>query len=174
MSTTWRERAACRDGPDPDAFFPTAETGPEHDTQVAAAKAICAGCPVQAACLDEALARIPDGIAGGLTPDERRALRAQQGRPTTRLVEVVELGLRPGATPGEIAAAGRVLLASGRPIGEVAARCRVSERTVARWRTSRPPDRAGEGSRGGNRTPLRISHTHSTQAGTPTQEGGRS
>ena len=56
-------------------FFPVADSGPIHDAQVAAAKAVCAGCPVVAACLAEALARIPDGIAGGLTEGERRTLR---------------------------------------------------------------------------------------------------
>ncbi len=45
-------------------FFPTAETGPVFEAQVAVAKAVCAHCPVRAQCLDEALARIPDGIAG--------------------------------------------------------------------------------------------------------------
>ena len=70
----WRSGAACL-GVDPELFFPTAEAGPVHDVQVRAAKQVCAGCPVVAACLAEALARIPDGIAGGLTPDERRALR---------------------------------------------------------------------------------------------------
>ena len=71
----WRARAACR-GSDPELFFPTAESGPVRAGQVAAAKAVCARCPVRAACLAEALARIPYGIAGGLTEYERRRLRA--------------------------------------------------------------------------------------------------
>lgn len=70
----WRDRAACL-GVDPELFFPVADTGPAHVAQVEAAKAVCAGCPVVAECLAEALARIPDGIAGGLTAAERRALR---------------------------------------------------------------------------------------------------
>ena len=56
-------------------FFPAAESGPARDAQVAAAKAVCARCPVRAECLAEALARIPYGIAGGLTEHERRRLR---------------------------------------------------------------------------------------------------
>lgn len=75
----WRSRAACL-GTDPELFFPVAETGPVHDVQVAEAKAVCAGCPVATECLAEALERIPDGIAGGLTADERRALRRRDHR----------------------------------------------------------------------------------------------
>ena len=51
----WRERAACR-SVDPELFFPAAEAGPVYAAQVAAAKRVCAGCPVRAACLAEALA----------------------------------------------------------------------------------------------------------------------
>ena len=70
----WRAQAACI-GTNPELFFPVAEAGPVLDAQVAAAKAVCARCPVRAECLTEALARIPHGIAGGLTEDERRTLR---------------------------------------------------------------------------------------------------
>ncbi len=70
----WRDRAACRDV-DPERFFPTAEDGPDRHAQVTAAKAVCARCPVRAECLAEALARIPYGVAGGLTEHERRQLR---------------------------------------------------------------------------------------------------
>jgi len=53
---------------DPDLFF--ADT-PESD---AAAKAICAGCPFRGPCLAWAMAaRLPHGVAGGLTATERRA-----------------------------------------------------------------------------------------------------
>ena len=119
----WRARAACR-SVDPELFFPTAETGPVHDAQVTAAKAVCAVCPVRVECLDEALMRIPEGIAGGLTPQERRRLR-RPGQPT--------LAARAKARCGQREAAGRVLLAAGRPIREVARRCGVTERTAARW-----------------------------------------
>ncbi len=74
----WRDRAACR-RVDPELFFPAAESGRAHDAQVAAAKAVCAWCPVVDPCLDDALARIPDGIAGGRTAHERRQLR-RRGR----------------------------------------------------------------------------------------------
>jgi WhiB family redox-sensing transcriptional regulator len=86
----WRPQAACRNA-NPETFFPAAESGPAYERQVAEAKAVCACCLVQADCLDEALVRIPDGIAGGLTPAERR--RLTRGRPARRVVgaELVRL-----------------------------------------------------------------------------------
>ena len=63
-------------------FFPAAERGAVFEEQVAAAKRVCAGCPVQPACLDYALAVLSDGIAGGMTPQERAAVRrAGEGSP---------------------------------------------------------------------------------------------
>lgn len=126
----WMERAACR-FEDPEIFFPTAEDGPVLEAQVALAKSVCARCVVQAECLVEARARIPFGIAGGLTPEERRAPRPR--RTVVEPVVALDDGLRPDATRSEIQAAGRVLLAAGRTQQEVARRCGVSARTVARW-----------------------------------------
>jgi WhiB family redox-sensing transcriptional regulator len=75
----WRSRAACRDV-DPELFFPVGKSGPAL-LQIAEAKAVCRRCPVRDACLADALERIPDGIAGGLTEDERRTLhRTGRGR----------------------------------------------------------------------------------------------
>lgn len=119
----WRVRAECR-AVDPDTFFPASDRGPE----VAQAKAVCAGCPVRRECLDEALRRIPDGIAGGLTAAERRTLL--RGRP--QRVDPNELA-RTARTRTEIATAGRLLLAAGRSRAAVARICGVSERTVYRW-----------------------------------------
>ncbi len=82
----WRTRAACL-GVDPELFFPVAEAGPVYDAQIVAAKAVCARCPVRPECLAEALVRIPYGIAGGLTEDERRALRHRPGRAPLREVD---------------------------------------------------------------------------------------
>ncbi len=167
MTAEWRERARCR-SVEPETFFPTAEAGPVYEAQVAVAKSVCAKCPVRAECLDEALARIPFGIAGGLTPEERRGRRpATTGQAPAA---VLDAGFRRGASRGEVEAAGRVLLTAGRPVVEVADRCGVTARTVTRWiaRTQ------AEGSHGCNRAPLLISQTHSPLAGTQTQEGHRS
>ncbi len=71
--TDWRERAACRDA-DPELFFPISEVGPGA-RQVAAAKAVCARCPVRAQCLRYALDNgLDHGVFGGATEVERREL----------------------------------------------------------------------------------------------------
>ena len=54
--------------------------------QIAAAKSICAACPVLAQCLDFALeARQDYGVWGGLTEDERRSLRRSRQRRARKL-----------------------------------------------------------------------------------------
>jgi WhiB family redox-sensing transcriptional regulator len=76
IDTSWGEQAACRDpGIDPEWFFPLTESG-AGARQVAAAKAVCARCPVAAQCLAWAAGTgEPAGIWGGTTPEERRLLR---------------------------------------------------------------------------------------------------
>lgn len=70
----WRELAACREE-DPELFFPIG-TGPAADAQAEQAKAVCRRCPVLEQCLTYALSSGQDaGIWGGLTEDERRAMR---------------------------------------------------------------------------------------------------
>lgn len=70
----WHDHAACRDE-DPELFFPTSSSGPDHDRQVAMAKAVCERCEVRTACLEEAVRRqVRDGIWGGMTDTERRRL----------------------------------------------------------------------------------------------------
>ena len=136
----WRDRAACRDvDVDADLFFPAAESGPAHDAQVAAAKAVCARCPVRAECLTEA-ARIPYGIAGGLTEHERRRLRRSSPRTgaAARVEQVLADGPPPGMTARERAGVGRMLLAAGRSTRQVAGDCGVCPRTVERWATTSP------------------------------------
>lgn len=68
----WVERAACRDA-DPETFFPP--SGGTDDEREAAAKRLCAGCPVVEDCLREALFNGEStGIWGGLNVRERRDL----------------------------------------------------------------------------------------------------
>jgi WhiB family redox-sensing transcriptional regulator len=70
----WRDEAACRDV-DPDLFFPIGPTG-SGLRQVDEAKRICRTCPAQAQCLAWALDHgVTDGVWGGTTEDERRAIR---------------------------------------------------------------------------------------------------
>ncbi|MBV7247707.1 MULTISPECIES: WhiB family transcriptional regulator [Streptomyces] len=75
----WRLHAACREE-DPDLFFPIGSTGPAV-VQEAEAKTVCRSCPVQAACLEWALENRQDsGIWGGLSENERRALKRRSRR----------------------------------------------------------------------------------------------
>ena len=80
----WRARAACRNTPDPELFFPL-DTGPA--ARQVAAKAICARCPVLAECRSWAISHEAYGIWGGLTEHQRARLRhglpAARGRTST-------------------------------------------------------------------------------------------
>ncbi|MEU9376832.1 WhiB family transcriptional regulator [Streptomyces sp. NPDC048255] len=74
-SWQWQSRAACRDLGTSRFFHPAGERGEDREERDAAAKRVCAGCPVRAACLEHALrSREPFGVWGGLTEEERRAL----------------------------------------------------------------------------------------------------
>ncbi|MEU0002150.1 WhiB family transcriptional regulator [Streptomyces microflavus] len=80
-SPDWRHFAACTD--EPDLFFPIGTTGPAL-LQIMEAKTVCATCPVQPACLDWALSTDEQtGVWGGLSEDERRALKYRRARKTT-------------------------------------------------------------------------------------------
>ncbi len=105
MKHPWVERAACRQaGTDPELFFPVSESGPAAARQIAAAKAICARCPVAEQCLDWALlAGESAGIWGGTTPDERRLLR-----------RALQAGLSSPAGLGPFRTAGHGTLTPGR------------------------------------------------------------
>ena len=72
---TWRESALCAQT-DPEVFFPPVGSSGEM------ARRICRQCPVTAECLEVALSRpahSDEGIWGGTTPKERRAIRAGRG-----------------------------------------------------------------------------------------------
>ncbi len=65
----WRSRGLCLHG-DPELFFPspTEDPGPALE--------VCARCPVRGSCLAAALdAGDSDGVWGGTTVEERRAMR---------------------------------------------------------------------------------------------------
>jgi WhiB family redox-sensing transcriptional regulator len=75
----WRQKAACIDE-DPELFFPVGTTGPALE-QLERAKAVCQRCPVINECLEWALQTNQDaGVWGGLSEEERRALRRSRGR----------------------------------------------------------------------------------------------
>jgi WhiB family redox-sensing transcriptional regulator len=75
----WRHQAACLDE-DPELFFPVGNTGPAL-LQIEEAKAVCRGCDVVDTCLRWALDTGQDtGVWGGLSEDERRALKRRNAR----------------------------------------------------------------------------------------------
>lgn len=74
VRTNWRDDGACRDA-DPDLFFPIGTTGKALG-QISEAKQICRVCQVQIQCLAWALENgVTDGVWGGTTDGERRAIR---------------------------------------------------------------------------------------------------
>ena len=78
FAARWRELAVCR-GIDLEVFFP------ERGESAEPARRVCAACPVRQPCLDYAITnRITDGIWGGLTERERRALRSRWVRASRR------------------------------------------------------------------------------------------
>lgn len=65
----WQDWGMCSQT-SPDAFFP------DKGQPTAAAKRVCASCPVQAECLEYALANDERyGVWGGTSERERRALK---------------------------------------------------------------------------------------------------
>jgi len=75
----WQLLGACR-GLDTELFFhPEGERGPRRSNREAAAKAVCATCPVLLRCREAALAaREPYGVWGGLSEHEREDVWAGQ------------------------------------------------------------------------------------------------
>jgi WhiB family transcriptional regulator, redox-sensing transcriptional regulator len=70
--------ALCaRPGTDPELWFPD-DTAPDYPARVAAARRVCAGCPVRTACLADRMRSESTGsrfgVAAGTTPEERDAL----------------------------------------------------------------------------------------------------
>jgi WhiB family transcriptional regulator, redox-sensing transcriptional regulator len=69
----WMARGECRFHPEIDFFG--------KPWRLAAAQAVCVTCPVRDECLAYAMEwEEPDGVWGGLTPSQRRALRPKRGR----------------------------------------------------------------------------------------------
>ncbi|MFJ6053628.1 WhiB family transcriptional regulator [Streptomyces sp. NPDC092307] len=72
-------RPACAET-DPELHFPNGNTGPAL-LQIEEAKAVCRRCPLMESCLQGALERNEHyGVWGGLSEDERRALKRRAAR----------------------------------------------------------------------------------------------
>ena len=81
----WQYEGSCRDIDDTLFFHPEGERGAARRRRADAAKAICAGCPVLMECREQALAiREPYGVWGGLSEDERRAIKRRAARSRLR------------------------------------------------------------------------------------------
>ena len=79
----WRHRSACLDE-DPELYFPIGNTGPAI-LQIEEAKQVCRRCEVREQCLAWALEAGQDhGVWGGLSEDERRALKRRNARARVR------------------------------------------------------------------------------------------
>lgn len=79
----WRKRGKCKNE-DPELFFPVGTSGPAL-LQIAEAKTVCRRCPVVTECLTWALESGQDaGVWGGMSEDERRALRRRNARTRAR------------------------------------------------------------------------------------------
>ncbi|MGW1378860.1 WhiB family transcriptional regulator [Streptomyces sp. NPDC002446] len=79
----WRHNAACR-VEDPELFFPVGSNGPAL-LQVEMAKTVCRRCPVMGQCLQWALEYRQDaGVWGGMSEDERQAMRRRAARNRAR------------------------------------------------------------------------------------------
>ncbi|WP_103528961.1 WhiB family transcriptional regulator [Streptomyces sp. SM12] len=74
----WRDQAACLPE-DPELFFPVGESGPAR-LQVEEAKSVCSRCPVKEQCLEWAMNWPVEGVWGGLTEEERRAMKRRAAR----------------------------------------------------------------------------------------------
>jgi WhiB family redox-sensing transcriptional regulator len=78
-SKDWRHRSACLEE-DPELFFPIGNTGPAL-FQIEEAKVVCRRCPVAQTCLRWALETGQEhGVWGGLSEDERLALKRRNAR----------------------------------------------------------------------------------------------
>jgi WhiB family redox-sensing transcriptional regulator len=77
----WMQESACREI-DPEIFFP--DPSPWMLSEIAAAKEVCSICPVREVCLEYAMVNgIEYGVWGGLTRNERRALKKKRRAATS-------------------------------------------------------------------------------------------
>lgn len=92
----------------------------DHPARVAAARRVCASCPIVADCLQWAVDNFEEGVWGGTTKQERLGL----------------LGLASNLDVDELAErrAARIRLADDVAIRTLAEEFQVTERTIHRWK----------------------------------------
>lgn len=81
LSWSWHDDAACR-GEDPVLFFGSEGERPAaRERRERLARDLCSFCPVRRECLDDAIARNdPNGVWGGLNPEQRKRERRRRMR----------------------------------------------------------------------------------------------
>lgn len=125
-------------GVDPELFFgpgDSAEDQPVFSWERQALR-VCAGCPIQAQCLAEALEFPPDeqhGVIGGMTAAQRRALLRASRQRTARS----SMTDTPRDRQRLVAAAVRLHNAGHSPRW-IATRLGIGERRVQRWLAAHP------------------------------------
>lgn len=72
----WVNEARCIKA-DPEIFYPISKNDPKAEGVI---QAYCRNCPVEGDCLGYALAKGEQGIWGGMTEEQRRAIRRKQSR----------------------------------------------------------------------------------------------
>ena len=125
----WRHEAACREV-DPELFFPIGNTGPAL-LQIDEAKQVCRRCSVMDECLRWAIDSGQDaGVWGGMSEDERRALKRR----------TIRLRARAHVLPARPLSIGPLSIGRAstrvRPVGRRPPRCR--RPAGARYAAARP------------------------------------
>jgi WhiB family transcriptional regulator, redox-sensing transcriptional regulator len=131
MAMDWRHRAVCRDE-DPELFFPVGNSGPAV-LQIAEAKAVCHRCPVSTGCLAWALDNAVAGVWGGMSEDERRALKRRNALPHREKPSPSQ-ERTPRRVPAALVDAVQRLVDAGRSNDEMAAELGESLHTVRQAR----------------------------------------
>ncbi|GGT43588.1 WhiB family transcriptional regulator [Streptomyces purpureus] len=127
--TNWKADGRCREV-DPDLFFPEVGTG-----QSSAAKAVCLSCEVRLECLEYALTHGEQGVWGGTTEGQRRAIRRTRRDQPEREPEVEDAKSQRNSVILQLTHAGL-------SAAEIADRLGCAARTVTRVRTSRRQEAA--------------------------------
>jgi WhiB family transcriptional regulator, redox-sensing transcriptional regulator len=98
----WQYQGSCRELPSEMFFHPDGERGPRRRNRENTAKAVCASCPVIAACRAHALAvQEPYGIWGGLSEDDRLAILGKETTPDISHASEVSSSLEKKKSPAE-------------------------------------------------------------------------
>jgi WhiB family redox-sensing transcriptional regulator len=121
----WQLLGACRGADSARFFHPDGERGASRGRREAAAKAVCASCPVRRECAAHALAtREPYGVWGGFTEAERLRLLATGWEDTAdrrrTQVDVSRLEARLGLRPMDLTSPRRTSTHCAAPAQRVA------------------------------------------------------